>query len=112
MFHFGPQRPVGPGLLPQPAHAQETFKLGIVTFLSGPAAESFGVPAAPMASWRPRPKSPLNDWYGGKKPSAEEIAAALRGSEWDSPGGKIQMALANGQQAIQPIAIGRTRYDA
>src|SRR5690348_6443217 len=27
------------------AVAQETFKLGIVTFLSGPAAESFGVPA-------------------------------------------------------------------
>jgi hypothetical protein len=25
--------------------AQETFKLGIVSFLSGPAAESFGVPA-------------------------------------------------------------------
>src|ERR1700681_4822301 len=28
-----------------PAPAQETFKLGIVTFLSGPAADSFGVPA-------------------------------------------------------------------
>ena len=28
-----------------PAFAQETFKLGIVTFLSGPAADSFGVPA-------------------------------------------------------------------
>jgi len=28
-----------------PASAQESFKLGIVTFLSGPAAESFGVPA-------------------------------------------------------------------
>jgi len=28
------------------AQAQETFKLGVVTFLSGPAAESFGVPAA------------------------------------------------------------------
>ena len=27
------------------AQAQETFKLGIVSFLSGPAAESFGVPA-------------------------------------------------------------------
>lgn len=27
------------------ATAQETFRLGIVTFLSGPAAESFGVPA-------------------------------------------------------------------
>ena len=31
--------------LAAPASAQETFKLGIVTFLSGPAAESFGVPA-------------------------------------------------------------------
>ncbi len=28
-----------------PASAQESFKLGIVTFLSGPAADSFGVPA-------------------------------------------------------------------
>ena len=28
-----------------PGAAQETFKLGIVTFLSGPAADSFGVPA-------------------------------------------------------------------
>ena len=28
------------------AQAQETFKLGIVSFLSGQAAESFGMPAA------------------------------------------------------------------
>src|SRR2546430_8412361 len=28
-----------------PASAEESFKLGIVTFLSGPAADSFGVPA-------------------------------------------------------------------
>lgn len=48
---------------------------------------------------------------GGKKPNAEELADALRGLEWDSPGGRIQMALAGGQQAIQPIAIGRTKYD-
>src|SRR3954452_4881624 len=27
-----------------PAASQESFKLGIVTFLSGPAADSFGVP--------------------------------------------------------------------
>ena len=27
------------------AHAQETFKIGIVSFLSGQAAESFGIPA-------------------------------------------------------------------
>jgi branched-chain amino acid transport system substrate-binding protein len=49
---------------------------------------------------------------GGKKPSPEELAAALRNLEWESPGGKIQMVLGNGHQAIQPMAIGRTRYDA
>lgn len=49
---------------------------------------------------------------GGKKPTPEQLAAALRGSEWDSPGGRIKMALGDGQQAIQPTAIGRTRYDA
>jgi branched-chain amino acid transport system substrate-binding protein len=48
---------------------------------------------------------------GGKKPNADELADALRNLEWDSPGGKIQMALAGGQQAIQPIAIGRTKFD-
>ncbi len=48
---------------------------------------------------------------GGKKPSAEQIAAALRGSEWDSPAGRIKMALGDGQQAIQPTAIGRTKWD-
>ena len=31
--------------LAAPASAEESFKLGIVTFLSGPAADSFGVPA-------------------------------------------------------------------
>ncbi len=49
---------------------------------------------------------------GGKKPNTEQIAAALRGSEWDAPGGRIKMALGGGQQAIQPAAFGRTRYDA
>ena len=48
---------------------------------------------------------------GGKKPSTEQIAAALRGSEWNSPGGRIQMTLGDGQQAIQPTAIGRTKWD-
>src|SRR5216684_2089611 len=31
--------------LAAPVSAEETFKLGVVTFLSGPAADSFGVPA-------------------------------------------------------------------
>jgi branched-chain amino acid transport system substrate-binding protein len=49
---------------------------------------------------------------GGKKPTAEQLAAALRGSEWDSPAGRIRMALGNGHQAVQDTAIGKTRYDA
>lgn len=48
---------------------------------------------------------------GGKKPTAEQLAAALRGSEWDSPAGRIRMALGNGHQAVQDTAIGRTKYD-
>jgi branched-chain amino acid transport system substrate-binding protein len=49
---------------------------------------------------------------GGKKPSPEQLAAALRNSEWDSPAGKIRMALGGGHQAVQDTAIGRTKYDA
>lgn len=49
---------------------------------------------------------------GGKKPNSEQLAAALKGAEWDSPAGKIRMALADGHQAIQETAIGKTRYDA
>ncbi len=45
---------------------------------------------------------------GGQKPSKEQVAAALKGSTWESPGGQIEMALGDGHQAIQPIAIGRT----
>jgi branched-chain amino acid transport system substrate-binding protein len=48
---------------------------------------------------------------GGKKPTHEQLAAALRGSEWESPAGRIKMALSNGHQAIQDTAIGRTKYD-
>jgi branched-chain amino acid transport system substrate-binding protein len=49
---------------------------------------------------------------GGKKPTPEQLADALRNSEWDSPAGRIKMALGNGHQAIQDTAIGKTRYDA
>lgn len=48
---------------------------------------------------------------GGKKPTTDEIIAALTGSEWQSPGGLIQMKNGDGHQAIQPIAISRTKYD-
>jgi branched-chain amino acid transport system substrate-binding protein len=49
---------------------------------------------------------------GGKKPTAEQLAAALKGSTWDSPAGPIRMTLGDGHQAIQDTAIGRTRWDA
>ena len=48
---------------------------------------------------------------GGKKPSPEQLAAALKGLAWDSPAGRIQMVNGNGHQAIQPTAIGRTQYN-
>ena len=49
---------------------------------------------------------------GGKKPNGEQLAAALKGLEWDSPAGKIRMALGDGHQAVQETAIGKTRFDA
>lgn len=48
---------------------------------------------------------------GGKKPSPEQLAAALKGSQWESPAGLIQMVNGNGHQAIQPTAIGRTQFN-
>src|SRR6476660_209866 len=48
---------------------------------------------------------------GGKKPSTSELIAAMTGLEWQSPGGLIQMKLADGHQAIQSIAFGRTKYN-
>jgi branched-chain amino acid transport system substrate-binding protein len=48
---------------------------------------------------------------GGKKPTPEQLAAALKGSSWESPAGPIRMALGDGHQAVQDTAIGRTKYD-
>ena len=49
---------------------------------------------------------------GGRKPTPEQLAAAMENLSWETPGGLIQMRLGNGHQAIQDMAIGRTRYDA
>jgi branched-chain amino acid transport system substrate-binding protein len=48
---------------------------------------------------------------GGKKPSQNELAAAMKGLEWTAPSGDIKMALASGHQAIQPNAIGKTQWN-
>jgi len=49
---------------------------------------------------------------GGERPTKDEIRMALKGHEWESPGGLIQMKLGNGHQAIQPTAIATTAKDA
>lgn len=46
---------------------------------------------------------------GGKKPSNEQVAAALKGSEFDGPGGHVKMALGKGHQAIMETAYGQTK---
>jgi branched-chain amino acid transport system substrate-binding protein len=48
---------------------------------------------------------------GGKKPTDEELAAAMKGLSWDAPSGRIEMMLADGHQAIQPNAIGTTKWN-
>lgn len=51
------------------------------------------------------------DANGGTKPTDEELAAAMKGLSWESPGGTIEMANGNGHQAIQPIGFGTTMKD-
>src|SRR6516164_7887501 len=48
---------------------------------------------------------------GGKKPTSEELAAAMVGIEWDAPPGHIKLALGDGHQAIQSNAAGRSKWD-
>lgn len=48
---------------------------------------------------------------GGTKPNDEQLAAAMKGLTWEAPSGTISMALGDGHQAIQPNAIGQTKWD-
>jgi branched-chain amino acid transport system substrate-binding protein len=48
---------------------------------------------------------------GGTKPTDEQLAAAMNGLAWDAPSGRVEMALAGGHQAIQPNAIGTTKWN-
>jgi branched-chain amino acid transport system substrate-binding protein len=43
---------------------------------------------------------------GGKRPSAEQVAAALKGSTFEGPGGTVRMAIGKGNQAIMETAYG------
>lgn len=46
---------------------------------------------------------------GGKKPNSDQIAAAIRGMEYEGPGGVHKFTLGNGHQAVSEIAYGRTK---
>jgi branched-chain amino acid transport system substrate-binding protein len=48
---------------------------------------------------------------GGAKPTADEVAAAFKGIEYDSPSGRVRMALGNGHQGIQDTAYGTYRFN-
>lgn len=47
--------------------------------------------------------------HGGARPSQDEIMNALRGSSFETPAGRVDMARANGHQAIQGTVYGTTK---
>ena len=51
------------------------------------------------------------DGNGGKRPSIEQVAAALKGSTFEGPGGTVRMAIGGGHQAIMETAYGTTKLD-
>lgn len=48
---------------------------------------------------------------GAKKPTAEQVAAAFKGMEFDAPSGHIKMALGDGHQGISATAYGTYRFN-
>jgi len=46
---------------------------------------------------------------GGKRPTQDQIMAALKGSSFETPAGRVDMARANGHQAIQGTVYGMTK---
>ena len=46
---------------------------------------------------------------GGKRPSQEQVIAALEYLTWETPSGAVRMSLGKGHQAVQGTAIGRTK---
>lgn len=46
---------------------------------------------------------------GGKRPSQDQVIAAFEKSSFEGPGGKVEMALGKGHQAVQGTAYGTTK---
>jgi len=47
----------------------------------------------------------------GARPTTDEVAKAFKGIEYDSPSGRVRMALGNGHQGIQDTAYGTYRFN-
>jgi branched-chain amino acid transport system substrate-binding protein len=47
----------------------------------------------------------------GGKPTTDEVAKAFKGIEYDSPSGRVRMALGGGHQGIQDTAYGTYRFN-
>ena len=50
------------------------------------------------------------DANGGKRPTNEQVGAALENMTFEGPGGTVRMANGNGHQAIMETVYGRTKY--
>jgi branched-chain amino acid transport system substrate-binding protein len=48
---------------------------------------------------------------GGGKPTTDEVVKAFKGIEYDSPSGRVRMALGGGHQGIQDTAYGTYRFN-
>jgi branched-chain amino acid transport system substrate-binding protein len=51
------------------------------------------------------------DGNGGKRPTNEQVAAALKGSTFEGPGGTVRMAIGKGHQAIMETVYGQTKME-
>jgi branched-chain amino acid transport system substrate-binding protein len=49
------------------------------------------------------------DANGGKRPTSEQVGAALKGLTFEGPGGQVRMAIGDGHQAIMETAYGQTK---
>jgi branched-chain amino acid transport system substrate-binding protein len=51
------------------------------------------------------------DAAGGKRPTNEQVAAALKGSTFEGPGGTVRMAIGKGHQAVMETVYGQTKLE-
>jgi branched-chain amino acid transport system substrate-binding protein len=51
------------------------------------------------------------DAAGGKRPTNEQVGAALKGSTFEGPGGTVRMAIGKGHQAVMETVYGQTKLE-